>query len=510
MSQPENPPPPANGGDGKTYRQIFKSTAIVGGAQIIQILISIVRMKVLALLLGKTGVGLSSLYSSGVGLIGVVSGLGIGQSGVRQIAEAAGSGDEEKLARTVRTLRFTSLISGVIGALVVLVFCRQISQTTFNSTEYAGGFALLSVGLVFVGLAAGQLALLQGLRRLREMALAQIMGAVIGSIAAVVVVYFMGQRGVVWFLIAVTASSALASWWFARWINVPKPHMTRADFFRETRGLLGMGMAFMTAKLVADGTVYLTKVLILNHQLGLDSVALYHSASAMSSQYVGMILGAMVADFSPRLAAAANDNPQVNRLVNEQMELGVLLALPGVLATLAFAPWVLHLFYSGEFMDAAALLRWLVVGVFLRVVSWPLGMVLVAKGVSRLFISIEIAMGLLNIGLLLVCLKWWRLEGVGIAFAILYVAYTLVIWIICRRMSGYTISSRGLKIVLAGSLIVATGFLLTRVENPAWSLGTGVLLTLITSAGCYVGLRKLLQVDPWAAVMKKLGVRKAS
>lgn len=491
-----------------SYRQIFKSTAIVGGAQIIVQGVNLLRQKAVTLLLGAEGFGIIGLFSSGVSIIGVITSFGINVSGVRQIAESSSSGDQEKFARTVRTLRVAALISGVLGMLITIGLCRQLSWVMFESYEQAVGFVLVGFSFLLSGISTGQIALLQGLRRLKEMASAQVAGAVLGSGAGVLVIYFMGRSGIPWFLIALTAASALVSWWFARRIEVPKPHMTAKDFATEARGLLGLGMAFMTSNLIFAGKDFLTRMWIVR-DLSLFATGLYGAAWGLSVQYVELILGAMRADFTPRLTAVANDHPQANKLVNEQMELGVLLALPGVIATLAFAPWILHLISTSEFRDAAGLVRWLMIGNFLRVISWPLGMIIVAKGASRVFIFIEIGMGLLHVALIFIGMKLWKLEGVGVAFAILYVVSLLVNWILCRRMSGYTSSSRGRKIIGAASVIVVAGFLLAQVTNPVWSLGGGAALLLATSVGCYIGLRKLLQIDPWVAVMKKLGIRKS-
>lgn len=492
-----------------SHRQIFKSTALVGGAQVIVLLVGLLRQKALAVWLGAEGVGLVGLFSTGVSLIGVVTGLGIGASGVRQIAESSSSGDQAKLARTARTLRLVALTTSIVGMLVTICFCRQLSLLTFGSYDFAVGYAVVGVSLLFQGISTGQIALLQGLRRLKEMAAAQIMGAALGSAVGVALIFWLREGGIAWFLVAVTAAGSLASWWFARRVVVPKPVMGWQDYSAEARGLLAMGIAFMTANLVAAGIAFFTRVLLIHLDMGTSSVGLYQATWALSSQYVGVVLGAMAADFSPRLTAVATDNAQTNRLVNEQMELGVLIALPGVLATLVFAPWILHLFNSSEFTDAASLVRWHMIGIFLRVLSWPLGMIVIAKGASRVFIYVEIAMGLFHAGLIYGCTKLWHLDGVGIAFSILYITSYLVNWMICRRMSGYTVTSRGRKIICAASVIVLGGFLLAQFMAPLWALSGGVVLLAVTSAGCYIGMRKLLQVDPWAAVMKKLGIRKS-
>src|SRR5208283_3751420 len=184
----------------------------------------------------------------------------------------------------------------------------------------------------------------------------------------------------------------------------------------KSRGLLCLGLAFTVSALIASGTAYLTRVLV-QHQLGIEAVGIYTATWTLSSYYVGFVLTAMGTDFMPRLTAAANDNATMNRLVNEQTEMGILIAVPGVLATLTLAPWVMKIFYSGAFVQGADVVRWQILGVFLRVVCWPLGFTMVAKGKSLLFTLTELAFAVVNVGLILFCMNTWKLEGVGVSFA---------------------------------------------------------------------------------------------
>ncbi len=203
-----------------SHRQIFKSTALIGGTQVINIFLGIVRTKVLAILLGPSGIGIAGLYQSATGLIGTLAGFGIGSAGVRQIAEAAGTGDEDRIARTVRTLRLTSLLSGLVGMIVILVFCRQIGYTTFGNYSYTFGIALMSLTLLFGGISAGQAALLQGMRRLKDLAACGVLGVLFGTIASTTLVYFLRERGIAPYLVAVSGFGILSSWWYARKVRV--------------------------------------------------------------------------------------------------------------------------------------------------------------------------------------------------------------------------------------------------------------------------------------------------
>src|SRR4051794_41474864 len=85
--------------------QILASTALIAGSSIINIAFSVVRTKVVAVLLGPSGVGLMGLYSSIADLVQRIATMGIQGSGVRPITEAARSGGTDKIVRTAIVLR---------------------------------------------------------------------------------------------------------------------------------------------------------------------------------------------------------------------------------------------------------------------------------------------------------------------------------------------------------------------------------------------------------------------
>ena len=100
-----------------SYGQILRSTALIGASSVAAMALGVVRAKVMAVLLGPAGVGLFGLYGSIVELTQSLAGMGVNSSGVRQIAAAVGSGDADRVARTVAVLRRTSLALGALGAL---------------------------------------------------------------------------------------------------------------------------------------------------------------------------------------------------------------------------------------------------------------------------------------------------------------------------------------------------------------------------------------------------------
>jgi antigen flippase len=442
----------------KTYGQIIKSSALIGGSTMMNVGFSMVRTKVMALLLGTSGMGLFGNFGTISDLVRTIAGMGINVSGVREIAEAVGTGDQDRVARTVTALRRVALATGALGALILLIFCRPLAWLMFKDYEHTREVALLALVVFFADVSAGQGALIQGMRRISDLARMSVLGAFYGTVFGIPIVYFWGERGVAPSLVCAAAMTILTSWWYARKIQVARVHLTWKQMKTETAGLLRMGVVFMASGFMTMGVAFLVRAII-TRKLSLEASGLYQSAWILGGVYMGYILQAMGADFYPRLTGVAKDNEECNRLVNEQVEVGLLVGGPGVLGTLAFAPLVIQLFYSAKFGPAEDLLRWICLGMLLRVASWPLGYLLIAKGERKIFFWSELGSNVVYVSLIWLGVDKFGLTGAGIAFFGSYVLYTLGIYLIVRRLSGFRWSAANLRVAALFVPLVAAVFI---------------------------------------------------
>ncbi|MDW8002935.1 MAG: O-antigen translocase [Deltaproteobacteria bacterium] len=474
-----------------SYGQILKATTLVGGSQVINILIGIVRTKFMAVLLGPSGLGLMGMYQTIIGMVGNVTGLGIGSSGVRQIAEAAGSGDGLRIARTVYVLRRVAIFLGLLGMLVTVALSYPLSLLTFGNSNHAWAIALLGITLFLGSVSGGQAALIQGMRRIKDLATMNVLGAFFGTVLSVPIIYFWKEAGIVPSIILVSFMAILPSWWYARKIKIPRLYLKFKDIITEARGLISLGLAFMASSVMTAGVLYLIRMLILR-ELGMESVGLYQAASTLSTIYIGIVLNAMGMDFYPRLTEVAEDDSKVNRMVNEQTEVGLLIATPGLLLTLTFAPYVIYIFYSAKFVPAYELLRWQILGIFLRVVAWPLGFVLLAKGLGRTFFWTELAWHALHVGLVWLGMRFFGFEGIGIAFFILYVTYTVGIFLVVFRISGFRWSEGVMRKACILMSVIAVLFLFPYLLKDIFATWINAIISSFVTAYCLKTLHCLV------------------
>lgn len=483
---------PAENQSEHTYGQILKSSAIIGGSTILKVGIGIVRTKIMALLLGPAGFGLAGLYTSIITLAQSIAGIGINSSGVRQIAEATGSGDQDRVAKTTMVLHRTSVVLGLLGSILLVLFSKQVSIVTFGDAKQRRAVCLISLAVLFQLISAGQGALIQGMRRIGDLAKMNVIGALSGLVISIPVVYFMREKGIAISLVLVAATTIITSWWYSRKIRIHFMQLTYSQIRQEAAGLLKLGIAFMVSGLLVPGVAYFVRVMLL-HKEGMAATGIYQSAWTLGGLYVSFILQAMGADFYPRLSAVASVNAECNRLVNEQAHVGLLIVGPGVLATLTFAPVVIALFYSAKFGGAVEVLRWVCLGATMQVVTWPMGFIIVAKSRQNLFLMSEILWAISAVGLAWICVARWGLKGAGIAFFLSCLTHGILVYPIIQRLSGFRWSLENQHTGLVILSLIALVFCGFYVLPVLWAALVGTLAAALCS---FYSIRVLSKLVP--------------
>lgn len=478
--------------DGKSYSQILRSTAVIGGSSVVNIAFAAVRNKAIAVLLGPDGVGLMGLLSMVVDLAQTLAGLGVQASGVRQVAEAVGTGDVDRIALTTTVLKRVSLVLGVAGALLLATFSLPIAQFTFGDHTHAAGLALLSIAVFLRTVSGGQTALIQGLRRISDLAWINMFGAFASTVISIPLIFLLGERGIVPSIIGIGVATLATSWWYSRKIRLPATSLSTKQLRQELAPLLKLGFAFMASAFLGVGATYAVRIIILRLG-GIEAAGLYQAAWSLGGLYAGFILQAMGTDFYPRLTAVSADDGQCNRLVNEQAQISILLAGPGLIATLTAAPLLMTLFYSSEFQAAVDLLRWICLGMMLRIVAWPMGFIILAKGAQKILFWMEVAAAIVHVGLAWLLVQLFGLAGAGAAFFGLYIWHGILTYVIVRRLSGFRWSTANLTLVpvfLAAAALVFSVFFMLSLSQ---SIAVGVLVSAVSGV---FSLRMLLRLVP--------------
>ncbi len=422
---------------GSSHRQILRSSSIIGGASVVNILISLLRTKVAAVLLGPAGIGLIGLFQSLIATASAMAALGFGTVGTRQIAEAAGRKDAAGVAAARRALFWGTAILAVIGFALVWLLRETLATRLLGDASRATDVGWLALGVGLTVAAGSQGALLTGLRRIGDIARVSVWSSVLATVIGVSALWLWGPQGLLVFVLATPLGSFLIGHLYvARVPKVQAPSTPMPQLAAQWKELVRIGIPFMvTGVIVAAGQLAVRG--IVQTQLGPSALGQFQAAWVVSVTYMGFVLGAMGADYYPRLTAAIEDRQKVNELVNQQTEVALLLASPVLLILLALAPWAIEILYSSSFDRASSLLRWQIVGDVLKIASWPLGFVLLAAGAGRTFMLTEaLAVGVFT-GAVWIMLPVIGLAATSFAFVTMYLFYLPVVYWLARRRTDF-------------------------------------------------------------------------
>ena len=457
----------------------FKATTLFGGVQVYQIIINIIRSKFVALLLGTTGLGLQGLYQSTLQFIQSLTSLGLAQSAVRDVSEANGSGDTERIGKTVSAFRRLVWFTGLLGTGVVIVFSPLLSKITFGNYDYTLPLIVLSCTLLFDQLASGQRVVLQGMKRLQALAKSSAIGATLGLLISVPFYFFFGIRGIVPTLILNSIAGLVIFWFFARKIQIPKQNLTFNETWQQGRWMVRMGVAMSISGVFATAVNYVIRASIMR-QGGTEAVGLYQAGFAIINTYVGMVFTAIGTDFYPRLAAVNQDNAACRNVVSQQGEIASQILAPMLCGCILFMPLILRILYSDQFLDAGPFVLLCCPGMMLRLASWLVAYQFVAKAESRLYIFTEIVGGIIYLSLSIIGYRFGGLMGLGIAFSFDYLLYFILVYIVAVRRYGFSFSGSFVRIYLLQFLLVACTLTAMSTIKPPCRYWIGSLLTVIS------------------------------
>lgn len=481
-----------------SYRQIMKATSLFGGVQFFQILISVVRSKIVVILLGPTGMGIVGLLYSTTALVTGLTNFGLGTSAVKNISEANASGDKNRIATVIAVLRRLVWFTGLLGSLVTLVFSPWLSEFTFGNKEYTMAFVWISITLLFVQLSTGEMALLHGLRRLQTLAKASVYGSVSGLIISVAFYYRLGVDGIVPVIIITSLVALIFSFYFSKTVKVKKVKVSRSTLFTEGKGMMVMGFMISLSGLVGLIATYLLRIFI-NRTGNVEDVGFYTAGFTIINTYVGMVFTAMGTDYFPRLSAIATDDRQCRENINHQSEIALLILAPILLLFLVFINWAVILLYSTQFLVIREMIYWASLGIFFKAVSWAIAFVFLAKGAGRLYFWSEFAGSLYSLLLSMLGYYLGGLTGLGIAFLLSQVIFFIQVFTIAKVKYNFSFHSSFITIFVIQFLLAMLGFIVVSLVKQPFAYLPGILIIAVSSWYSYrelerrIGIKEIIQ-----------------
>lgn len=419
-------------------KSIVKAISVLGGTQVCNIVVGIVRNKAISLILGAAGMGVMALYQSTSDIITTISNMGITTTSIKNISKANSENDKERIGYVSSAFRKLVVLTGLLAAVISIVFSPLLSYINFGDYAHIPQFILLAFSLWGLQLVAGYTALLQGCREYKKMSAATLTGNILGLFVCIPLYYFFGFSAIVPVLVIYPLINYSILWRITKKLEIPHFNVCYKEALSYGKDIIKTGFFICLQSLFALLYIYALR-LYLSSKGGLELIGLFSAGMLIVNKYVGLVFSSMGTEYYPRLSAVSNLD-LFNQGINSQIKRSVLLLCPLVISMIVAMPLVVKILYSEEFLPIVGMSVCLLGSVGFKIIEWCIGFAFIAKGKTKLLFCNEVSFKIYTFVISIIMFNYYGLLGIGIAYLVSEVAFSIQSLLLAKRIWGLTLN----------------------------------------------------------------------
>lgn len=447
-----------------TSKTIFKTIGLFSGLEVFNILCSVIKMKLVALWLHASGVGLFGIYNSTIETISTLTGMGLRQSAIRDIA--INRNNKSRLNIIVAVVRRWSCFAGLLGAIVISGAAPLLAKFFFEDWSQCWGFVLLSATMLLNAITNGEQAILQGNNMLKALAKGSFFGSLIGLMLSVPMFWYWREDAVVASIIAYSVSMLLCVLFFRHRTQMRKAKISLNETIMQGKGFVKLG-AFMATATFITNIAHLIFLAYLNNKASTAEVGYYQAGTTLIIKYVGLIFTAIGMELYPRLAANHNSSYRIKLFVSHEISLLLVILTPIILSFLICRQWIVEILYSPEFYVIIPFISWAIMCSIFKAISWCMAYTIIVKGDGKIYMLTEGIDAVVGLLLNILLYELFGLLGIGIAYILWYFFYMLIVGFVYTKRYKFSLSKQCRRNILL-AVVVCGGALVAIELLPMW------------------------------------------
>lgn len=371
-------------------------------AQAVVVVASIVKVKAVTLMFGAQGIALYGILANLTQIGSHLSAFGMHSSGVRSVARARD--DSTELQETVGLYFLATAVFTTFATVCVPMLAWW--GGLFDGLGVAARIVCPALGLAifFAAIATAQGTVFKGVGATRIVVLRNIAMPLAGVLFGTLTLFSVGLLGVTSFFIFQPLAGAIISIVVWRRVTGARSQLpcwpSAARVRAVVKPMLLGGSVFLVSSLIVETTILFGRW-SLQHFNSIDELAFLNASWMLVMMSYGFMQGVMSTWFYPVMAHAAHrGDTNVSRGVDTVVFLTSVLGAAFVMAVAPFAPLILRLFYSDEFIAATPVFDLALIGLMAQLVASPILYLLLSRGHDRVYLFYHLVVGTIFAGLI--------------------------------------------------------------------------------------------------------------
>lgn len=408
--------------------RVFSFTAI---STVVKMLTSFITVKVVAVVIGPTGIALLGQLNNFTNIVMAVASGGINNGITKHIAENKDA--PRKIQLFLSTALYITLFLSAFCGLSLILFAIPLSRLILSDVTYSYVLILFGVTITLYTLNSFILSVLNGYKDFKKFINISIITSLVGAFFTIGLVWVWTLKGAL--ISAVTYQSFV---FFITLLMVVKSKWFTLTNFnkRFSKSVLKKYMGYSLMALVTVATVPVSQLLIRSYvitNLSITEAGWWEAINRISGMYLLVITSSFSVYYLPRLSEINNKNELKNEILTAYK---VILPLVIFGFTLIYfsRDLIIQILFSKEFYPMSDLFVWQLLGDFFKINSWLLAYLMIAKSMTKQYILTEIFFSTTFVILSTLLIRQFGLKGIPLAYMINYMIFFIVLIIFFRKL----------------------------------------------------------------------------
>ena len=412
-----------------TKSKLAKTSLVNGAANFIKILSSLVSSKITAVYLGPAGVALLGQFMNVSTMAMIFSTLGINAGITKFTAEYH---DDLKKRSEILGTGFVMILCGsAFISLAVFLGRGYLSRKFLHTDQYSSVFGVLGFTIVLFALNIFFISVLNGYKEFKKIASVNMVGSVLGLVIAILLVIRYGVLGAFLGFILSQSLVLFATLFFV----INSAWFSTATLFSgvkmdSVKKLFRFSLMTLTSIFAVTFVQLQIRDFIIRH-ISIESAGYWQGITRISDLYLTFITTTLSMYYLPRLSEL-NKKEDIKREVLKGFAFILPLAMASALTIFLLRGLIVKTLLAKTFLPMLPLFQMQLIGDVLKISSWLLAYLLIAKAMTKIFIITEIAFGASLYVLTRIFVIKMGVVGATYAFALNYFIYFFVMLFIFK------------------------------------------------------------------------------
>lgn len=405
---------------------LLKMTSLNAGVVGTRLVIALFVQRLIASMLGASGVAIIGQLQSLTQLMTSVTSVGMFNGVVKYVAEF--KEDKEQLQKLFSTTFVFTTTVCLLSSISFLFFSGQISEYLFDSTKYAYIIKIMAVVLPFISMQRIFNGVINGLSEYKKFAKIELSAYLVSSAMTVIFLFQFNLDGVLLSL-AITPIIKLLALLFIFYKTLREYvqfKQLKFKLFMHKELLAFTVMSFFSTVLLSFVEIDIRSMI--TDKITQDDAGIWTGMTNISKNYMVFSNAIFTLYVLPKFASIYNRTDFFKELVSIYKTLLPLFGI-GMILIYIFRNYVIMLIYP-DFYEMAALFKWQLIGDFVRLASIVLSYQFVAKRMVKSFIITELLSLGLFYGFAYYLTDIYGVEGVVMAHMFRTLIYIIVVFIL--------------------------------------------------------------------------------